>query len=84
MRVSNLGPGQVAKLPPTPGRALPSDADTLRRERERTIDEELAQSFPASDPPSWTMGVAPAAARSDDDSDGAGPAAPGRGERALH
>jgi len=25
---------------------------------ERWIDDELAQSFPASDPPSWTMGTA--------------------------
>ena len=30
-----------------------------RLERERLIDEELAQSFPASDPPSWVQGVAP-------------------------
>jgi len=31
----------------------------LRLKRERLIDEELAQSFPASDPPSWVQGVAP-------------------------
>ena len=30
-----------------------------RVERERLIDDELAQSFPASDPPSWVQGVAP-------------------------
>ncbi len=28
------------------------------QERERLIDEELAQSFPASDPPSWVQGTA--------------------------
>ena len=84
MRVSKLDPRPVAKFPPAPDRAVTTDADTLLRERERTIDEELAQSFPASDPPSWTMGVAPAAAKSDDDSDGVGPAALRRGQRALH
>jgi hypothetical protein len=28
-------------------------------QREQRIDEELAQSFPASDPPSWVQGVSP-------------------------
>jgi hypothetical protein len=31
----------------------------LRAQREQRIDEELAQSFPASDPPSWVQGVSP-------------------------
>jgi hypothetical protein len=31
----------------------------LTLQRERRIDEELAQSFPASDPPSWVQGVSP-------------------------
>ncbi|MEO7065824.1 MAG: hypothetical protein ABI114_02850 [Rhodanobacter sp.] len=28
-------------------------------QREQMIDEELAQSFPASDPPSWVQGTSP-------------------------
>ncbi len=36
----------------------PADARRLQevRERERWIDAENEQSFPASDPPSWTFG----------------------------
>ena len=34
------------------------DAEAAR-EREAMIDEQLAHSFPASDPPSWVQGTAP-------------------------
>ncbi|MEO7053130.1 MAG: hypothetical protein ABI128_15835 [Rhodanobacter sp.] len=46
------------------GATTPHDAQKERRRewrlrREQRIDEELAHSFPASDPPSWVQGTAP-------------------------
>lgn len=38
----------------------------LRSQAEAAVDDTLADSFPASDPPSWNSGVARAAARAQD------------------
>lgn len=38
-------------------RRIASDRRQVRLTREERIDEELAQSFPASDPPSWVSGA---------------------------
>lgn len=43
----------------TPETAASREARQRRLEREKLIDDELAQSFPASDPPSWVQSVAP-------------------------
>jgi hypothetical protein len=60
-----------------------ASAEAERRRRERQIDDELAQSFPASDPPSWTMGVAPEDGDSPDEPAPAAPAA-GTPRRKTH
>lgn len=47
-------------MPTTPPRAVKG----ARNVRERLLDDTLADSFPASDPPSWTLGRRASARRS--------------------
>lgn len=42
---------------------MPKESSESVRIREQLIDEELTQSFPASDPPSWVQGTAPVRSR---------------------
>lgn len=49
-------------LQPAPRRdpaTVPWQDEGLRQARERLVDDELDDSFPASDPPSWVQGTAP-------------------------
>ena len=43
----------------TTARAPEPETEDARQAREQLIDEELDESFPASDPPSWVQGTAP-------------------------
>jgi len=45
-----------ARLAPQPSSHAP-DRDESTAECERLLDDALDGTFPASDPPSWTMGV---------------------------
>lgn len=44
------------RVPPEMNGAGAYARETPAEERERLLDEELDDTFPASDPPSWTMG----------------------------
>ena len=73
---------------PGPSKISPEDVqvgsvEAERRRRERQVDDELAQSFPASDPPSWTMGVTAADSDIPDDLAPGVPAA-GTSRRGTH
>jgi hypothetical protein len=58
--IEHEGESAQSLLPPlADGLRLVTSTDQRAREAaERALDQVLADSFPASDPPSWTLGVA--------------------------
>lgn len=58
--LEHRGDGADSCLPPLVGdlRLVSSADQRARYAAERALDQVLADSFPASDPPSWTLGVA--------------------------
>jgi hypothetical protein len=59
-RTGNSGHAGSSGTAPADIAGAPRESGESVRMREELIDQELAQSFPASDPPSWVQGtVAP-------------------------
>jgi hypothetical protein len=50
------GRERTPEWPGIDGAATQAARESPAEERERLLDEELDDTFPASDPPSWTMG----------------------------
>ncbi len=56
-RRSLVGPDSAGAVAASGRRPPTLEADESVLAWERRIDDELAQSFPASDPPSWVLGT---------------------------
>lgn len=67
IRAATDHPPRAVAGPSTRPNARTGDTPAQRMAAERAVDVVLTDSFPASDPPSWTQGIARLSSATDDE-----------------